>query len=404
MKKKLLNLLLTVMLVLTVPTVFSTDTGTGIGIDITPEEFPVHIWMCDERIVLEDCVQAGRISDCDSPLFERINNYAFEGEQIEWEVLVMDKNKIEEVQEVVATIGTTQGTGNDIEVECAEDPSFNEGYIADSCNARILEEDLSGDRVDPLTQKYYKCIFTVETPESMQGEFFVTVEAISVDSEATIDENEFWFFNPIIALTVEGDVEFDNVRPGSVDYSSTILVGNDAEEGSGVLLDMFISGTDFYDPDSSGAKCPDSNRLKLSQDLRSQASLGADTDSGETFRTACDITQNDGSDGWINDPSQIGVDNHDHLCYYATSGSYSSAGNPNADAEGYRPIVYSDQFTRDFYNDAEIIWNGVITGGYSAGNLLTPGAEIAINFKLGLPEPCVGNFNEGDIFFWGEAV
>jgi len=62
------------------------------------------------------------------------------------------------------------------------------------------------------------------------------------------------------------------------------------------------------------------------------------------------------------------------------------------------------EFSRDFYNDAEIIWNTGILPLYSAGNVLSPGAEIAITFKLGLPEPCVGDFSDGAIHFWGEAV
>ena len=81
------------------------------------------------------------------------------------------------------------------------------------------------------------------------------------------------------------------------------------------------------------------------------------------------------------------------------------------------PIVYSDEFTRDFYNDAEIIMEPVGKGTleiggcsvagqecYHHGNTLSPGSEIALTFKLGLPEPCVGNFDSGDIFFWGEAI
>lgn len=403
MKTKFLSLLATALLVISLTPVLGVDTGTGIGIDIEPEEFPVHIWMCDQRVFYEDCVEEGRGTNCGEQGKERINNYAFEGEQITWQVLVMDKNKIEEVQDVVATIGSTQGTGNDIEVECARSDGYD-GYIPKECNARILEEELK--EFDSDTMAFYDCKFTVETPESMQDEYYITVEAISSDSEAIMDETEYWFLNPIIALSVDGDVQFENVRPGAVAYSSTILVGNDAEESSGVLLDMFISGTDFYDPDSSGAKCPVTNQLKLSNDGRSEANI-------ETTGVGTS------SDPWHanNDcqASGVGLTTHnaDHLCYYATSGAYSTAGASNADAEGYVPIVYGDSFNRNFYNDAEIIRNPntgasgllILNGiNYHAGNVLTPGAEIALNFKLGLPEPCVGNFNEGDIFFWGEAI
>ena len=377
------------LLVMAVVPVIAVDTGVGIGIDITPEEFAPRIWMCDSRAVIEDCGEAGRITDCARPLAERINNYAFEGEQIKWTVLVMDKNKIEQIQEVVGTIGDTQGEGNDIEVECGRVDKHGP-EIDSTCNARLGEEKLT--TFDPETMAYYTCIFTVETPDSMYEEYFITVEAIGTDGlSATMDENEYWFLNPVVALTIDGDVTFEDVRPGSVAYSDTLLVGNDADDGSGVMLDMFISGTDFYDPASSDAKCPTTNHLKLSQDLRSQANLGADTALGATMTADCNADTG----------GLTSADNNDHLCYFATSGAYSTATAPNADVEGYRPIVYSDVFTRDFYNDAEIIWNNPL---YSLGNVLVPGAEIAVTFKLGLPEPCVGDFSDGDIYFWGEAI
>lgn len=433
MKTKFVSLLLTAIMVLSLaPLVIADDTGTGIGIDIEPEEFEVLIWECENYVMLEDCVEEGRGTDCTDNLLERIEDYAFEGEQIANRVLVMDKNKIEEVEDVVGTLGSTQGAGNDIEVECiavgAWDPD-GDGTVADQCAARILEESLDDEPFDPLTQEYYDCIFTVETPDSMQGEYWYTIEAIAIDSSAILDENSYWFLNPIIALAIDGDVEFTGVRPGSVAYSSTILVGNDAEEGSGVLLDMFISGTDFYDPDDSGARCPDTNQLQLSNSVRSPSNIGADggadtivpegsgTGSADVIpashaNRACEA----GVDGITGDTDA------DHLCYYASNGAYTTssadgAGTPasNADVEGYVPIVYGDTFTRDFYNDAEIIRNpgtdlsgllliGTLPIHYHAGNTLTPGAEIAVTFKLGLPEPCVGNFNEGAIYFWGEAI
>src|SRR3989344_6024885 len=138
--------LLTVM-VLTA--VLASDTGIGVTIDVTTEDFAPLIWQCDHRVVLEDCVEAGRLSDCPQTLVERGENYAFEGEQIGFDVLVMDKNKIEEIQEVAITIGQSQGVGNDIEVECYRIDDADLDFDFDSCNARILEEVL--EDFDPLT-------------------------------------------------------------------------------------------------------------------------------------------------------------------------------------------------------------------------------------------------------------
>ena len=135
---------------------------------------------------------------------------------------------------------------------------------------------------------------------------------------------------------------------------------------------MFISGTDFYDSSSSGARCPTTNQLGL-----------------WAFR------------------------------YFATNGAYSSTadagndvaagrGDRNNDGEGYTNIGYGTGFNNPyaFYDGFEILqaggpFNGL--GGYAA-NVLTPGAEMALTFKLSLPEPCNGDFDTGSIFFWGEAI
>jgi len=183
-----------------------------------------------------------------------------------------------------------------------------------------------------------------------------------------MDENEYWFLNPVIALEVEGELVFEEVRPGTSAYSDTILVGNLADESSGVMLDMFISGTDFYDSSSSGAKCPTSNQLELTN-----------------FR------------------------------YFATSGAYSTIndeeddfvdGDRNKDAEGYVNIDYGIGFNNPnpFYYNTEILQAGPMIGPYYGANILAPGAEHALTFRLDLPEPCNGDFDTGSIFFWGEAI
>ncbi len=399
------------LLVLTViPGVLAISVGTGVTPDITTEDFEPRVWMCDGRAVLDDNTEPGRlpgdveeiiedyciahgqpdIQQCldtlgvagdfwddiwsweqnvssynleGTYLWERFHNYAFEGEQIVWDVLVFDKNGIEKIEDVFATIGDSQGDGNDIEVNCILDEVLSDAdEVHESCNARILEEEI--DYFLDNTAALYKCILTVETPESMYGEYWITVEATDLDGlSGTMDENEYWFLNPVVGLSIDGDIAFDDVRPGTSSYSSTLLVENDADEGSGVMLDMFISGTDFYDSDSSGAKCPHSNVLGL-----------------------------------------------DAFSYFATSGAYSTQLDGRADAEGYVPIGYGLGFNdpNPFYGDYEII-HSINVGPllpliYQPGNILSPGAEQAITFRLDLPEPCNGDFDTGAIYFWGEAI
>ena len=374
MKRILFSLLIGLLLLSVVPFVLAASVGTGISPVINSTQFAPRVWMCDHRVVIDDNTEPGRVDgkkvyydngDLKGyELIERINNYAFEGEKIEWLVLVMDKNKIDQNIDVYATIGDSQGPGQDIEVNCQRVSGHEDDFH--SCNARIDEENVT---FNSETMAFFECTFTVETPESMYGEYWITVEAKDGDGNTgTMDENEYWFLNPVIALSVDGAMNFGNVIPGTDSYSSTMLVGNDADAGSGVMMDMFISGTDFYDSSSSGARCPNTNQLGLSN-----------------FR------------------------------YYVTNGAYNSAQDlnvdssgsvvRNTDAEGYTNIDYGIGFNNPtpFYDDKEILQAQKV-GPYYTANILAPGAEMALTFKLSLPEPCQGNFDTGSIYFWGEAI
>jgi hypothetical protein len=355
MKTTLALLVLSLLVISVVPSVLAVSVGSGVTPNIEVEEFAPLVWMCDHRVVYDDATEPGRISEDGQRLIERIYNYAFEGEQIEWLVLVMDKNKIDQNIDVYATVGPTQGEGNDIEVNCLR-VGWQGNDTFGRCNARILEEQLEWNSE---LMDFFRCTFTVETSDSMYGEYWITVEAQDGEGNmGTMDENEYWFLNPVIALKTEGDLTFENVRPGTSSYSSTMLIGNEADAGSGVMMDMFISGTDFYDSSSSGARCPTTNQLSLS-----------------AFR------------------------------YFATNGAYSTSEDGRADAEGYVPIRYGIGFNNPnpFYNNNEIL-QAQRVGPYWVANTLSPGAEMALTFRLNLPEPCTGNFDTGSIYFWGEAI
>ncbi|MBU0976972.1 MAG: hypothetical protein KKD18_01000 [Nanoarchaeota archaeon] len=381
MKAILTLLVIAAFAISVVPSVLATDVGGGITPDIQTEDFEPLVWMCDQRVVVDDPVQWGRVSQDGQGMLERSHNYAFEGEQISWLVLVMDKNGVpEKLSDVYATIGSSQGEGNDIEVNCEYLGDMFDGQVLDSCNARIQEEHVTWNSE---MMGYYQCTLTVETPDSMYGEYWVTVEAEDLDGLlGTMDENEYWFFNPMIALSIDGDMTFEDVRPGALAYSDTLLVGNDADSGSGVMMDMFISGTDFYDSSSSGAMCPNSNILELSN-FRYFATNGA-------YSTALDMQQ-DSPGKPVNE------------------GIYDIATQRNRDAEGYINIQYGDHWDRSMYYEAEIIQSGFQPeaggpAGYYRGNILSPGGEMAVTFKLDLPEPCNGDFDTGMIYFWGEAI
>ena len=409
--RKILSVLIAALLVVSIAPFVAANTpdvGGGVGIIIEPTDFLPLIWMdADSRVFLRNPADGG------GERIERVNNYAFEGEQIAWDVLVMDKNGIEKISDVYVTIGSVQGTGNDIEVNC-DLADFSDGENIERFNPRIGEEQLHW--LDADTMAIYNCVLTVETPNSMYGEYWVVGEVEDLDgNQADFDENEYWFFNPVIALAIDGSLEFENVLPGSASYSDTLRLTNDVDEGSGVLLDMTISGTDFYDPESSGAKCPLSNRIRLNSGGPSPQYVTEGTSNPaatfvRTSQTNCDNPAF--VDGEFDQGDDMATeDEFDVLCYYATQGAYQTANDlVRRDIEGYLGIPYE---TGDESNRVPIISSTsaadrIDFGGgakeYFSGNVLTPGADMALTFRLFLPEPCNGNFSDGQIYFWGEAI
>lgn len=324
-------------------------------IGLGTEPYEPNIWGCDHWVMSDDPYETGRISESGTPLIERMQSYIFTGEQIHWLVLVLDKNGIEKVLAPDGTVGGLQ------EVNCqkVQAPSTT---IMPSCNARILEEELTVFNPDDMA--YYDCWVTAEP--GMHGSMPITVQVTDLlGKSGVLAETLTYFFNPAISLTVNGAIDFgQNVRPGTMAYSPTIGITS-ASEG-GVVLDMFIAGKDFYDSAHSGAMCPTTNSLALSA-----------------------------------------------FSYQATNGAYSTAqealGN-RRDAEGYVPIRYcigaECPFTRAFYDTREII-QGVKGGpgnAYYLGNELVNGGTISMTFRLALPEPCNGNFNSGGFYVMGEAI
>ena len=123
---------------------------------------------------------------------------------------------------------------------------------------------------------------------------------------------------------------------------------------------MFITGTNFYDRSSDISFCPDEGVLSL-----------------------------------------------DRFSYYAKNGEYDTLSTSNADSKGYRPLNYGIGFNDPniFYNYAEIIPKGLDSQiPYYTGNILKPGEDMTVNFKLDIPQSCMGDFDSGGIFFWAEAI
>jgi len=194
--------------------------------------------------------------------FQRDGNYIFENEKILVNVFVRNPEGVGDIENVVITLGDVQGSGNDVESKCV--PNLK--------NKRNLNRKI---KFNSQTDRWYKCEFTAETPYSMYGEYWITAEVRTFLGEVKIAENMnlYYFFNPYIAISADGDIYFEDVEEGEIYLSTNLLIGNDGDRGSGVPLEFFISGTNFYDSSSSEALCPISNELSLRQ-LKFQVEYG----------------------------------------------------------------------------------------------------------------------------------
>jgi hypothetical protein len=340
-----------------VPAAIGIGAGGDSGAIIGVEDFVPRVWFYGpSRVVYDDFKEPGAISEGGEIMIERINNYAFEGEQIKWDVLVWDKNGIGKIKDVFVELFSLGDNESNVEANCAAVekrscmiPGTYEG-----------EEEIT--TFDAATMRWYECTFTVETPMSMHGEYKLGVAAEDLDGlVGKAAEQELWFLNPEIYLGIDGSVDFGTVIPGGVVKSRPITLTNGAEDGSGVLFDMYIAGTDFYDSTHSGTMCPTSNVLKLTQ-----------------------------------------------FSYYASQGAYNTCQNQGKDAECYDSINYYIDGAGDPGNNnfARIIESGNLLGGeYPTGNILSPSSDMLLTFKLKLPQPCNGGpFSQGKFMFYGEAI
>src|SRR3989344_805712 len=159
------------------------------------------------------CGTTSYFSASGEPLINRINNHLFEGEKIQWNVLVTDLSGIDYMDSVHITTGSSPVPGNKIVASCME---YEESDIdIRSCNAKIKEKNII--QLDPQIMNYYNCTLTIDKPESMYGLFWVTVEAQDLgDLKNIMNQNELWFFNPVIACY--SNLECDDNNPLTEDF------------------------------------------------------------------------------------------------------------------------------------------------------------------------------------------
>lgn len=290
----------------------------------------------------------------------RTNNYGFTGEQVQWKVLAWDKNGVEKMGDVFAGwITQTNGPLDpNQQVNCQRVSSVEQTGLSSMgySNVRRPGDQEAQINFDPNSMQEYLCTLTIEP--GCLGQKWFGVKIVDIDGlSSTLQEAESWFCNPELDLYVSGTLDFGTLGPGE-QGAATFSVENAAETGSGVEVVLAISATDFYDPISSGAKCPTSNVLEQ-QGFESVA----------PFVTGFWYTAVQGSKSV--GPKRIPYGN---------------------DITSSDPIFSTSTAAQSWKK-----WTGTLVP-------TAPGAETTMTLRLGLPIPCNGQFTDGHIYLYAWAI
>jgi hypothetical protein len=312
---------------------------------------------------------------------ERLNEYAFTGEQIAELVDARDFNgAIDILSAYLQVDGVSIAKCNDITNQitdscggaaycsnchdkevCNADPNCAWGYywFGHLINFDdIPAESMAPQGFDSSFDKLYECILTV-TPEMNGNPSEVLVQATDEAGATGNSPVQEWYFNPAIMIDVftnDGQpITFDVGQPGQTVYSlNTLKIKNEAE--GGVDLVAWLAGTDLTSPEVA-SKCPYSNVFDV--------------------------------EGLL-DPSgrQYGIE---YRCKIGTffNNPWNFVQNPNDKldctldcCQGAKPLI----------PDTGMV--SIVANGHTA----------ECWFRLTYPVPCVGDFTDGQILIYARAI
>jgi len=295
-------------------------------------------------------------------------NYAFTGETIKFYIAVYDKDGEEDIDEVLLRV-------DDVEVGSCAINNFQaaaplDAWINDHYNIPYDPDDdtyITGVTDDLF--EFYTCTLIVQDGWTTEDAVSIIVTDGNLDACATNPNtvttvwDDLANFNPSLDLELlGGPIDFGSVEPGSRELSNTVYLQNNAEAGSGVVMDMYIAADDYFtDPVTAGAICPTGNGIRF-----------------------------------------------DNFRYYATKGSVNSGPNGIAPTSnfglGARCIANDDEFTDLPSYSGEISDMCRIINIFDEASFLTQGSEMSITFKLIVPNLCEGHFTDGQFRFVGRVV
>ena len=293
----------------------------------------------------------------------RTSNYMFAGEQLEFTVVVRDPNGV-----------------TDIGFARLKNIVTNNSVI---CTPTTLPASCDGlGAKNTLTDKAFVCLLTAQpevdlTPptnnpamddKDEMGWYGPEQVKIVVENSGGVETSathvEIWWFNPALALSVttsdDQAIHFEDMDTQTrYAHSENNLEIQNLAEG-GVNMWMFLAGTDLTSP--TGGICPDTNALRIEQNMWYRAWSG---------------TQWTSNEGWVS----MGKYNQDDSCVVTTQ---SLVGH----CYGGKPVPYPT--TIDTYDPLE--------------NVLTNQGTLGVEFKIHYPTPCIGTYNQGTLSIIGKAI
>ena len=356
----------------------SVETGVGIGVGITPANSCPEIVQehCSWNLEGEGysvCYDVDTHADfealcnmqenCVTMIADTMMNrgivgrsYAFEGEQIHFQVAVMDLDGI--VDDCVKVYVTLDNGYDPIEAACT---LVGSPYDWTDPHTGMTYPNVKGK---------FACTYTVEPAESGTiGEYWISVRAVDGCGAGCQDQAPgviSLYLNPAVSLTISSQDQFgfmydangnalSSVVAGQTVYSPYFTVENSADPSTGLYILLQLYGTDMWDYDSSAALCPTSNVLDI-RNVQYKASH-------------LNVQQ-----PWTIMPRNL----------------------------ANKFFVFNDGNTDNMWTPVKEVPS---LAANAAGNFLGVGDDVTMRLRLNIPTPCKGNFDDGgQIVFFGHVI
>ncbi len=336
------------------------------------------------------------ILGADAPTINVLNlrpgDYAFNGEQIGWLVVVRDPNGLLDIGHAYVKV--------DEELEAVCNPAFlpekcdglrptgNTFKTVTVCHQEgciTIQVPIENGDTDPDTDRAFHCLYTVEPTDPDTD---VTIKIGVKDASNQLTNSiyaERWRLNPSVSMDVRTSdglpVTFEpGVMPDQFAHSlNRLFIENTADK---VSLWVFIAMTDLFDSNGP-SKCPATNKIDVEGSSDPYTGVYYRARSGTLITALTGRPGDNPVEGW----AHITNPNQNFECSY---GSIKYQGM----CAGARPL-FDSSFLEPGQPDPLNGW---------ANNVLVPTGQAEVDFKLFYPKPCIGTYDTGQILVFGKPI